>query len=92
MHNFKKIVSKIDRSFDKSIIKYQLDQTSSTIKNAAYLEKSQLLIIEFPMNNTYIYMNVPLAVYNKFENSTSKGRFFNSDIKGLYSFKKINNR
>lgn len=59
---------------------------SSNIKSIGFINKSKTLIIEFLNGRTYKYLNVSKNIYNEFLNSKSKGKFFNSKIKNIFSF------
>ena len=61
---------------------------SSNINGYDYNNKT--LKIKFQNGNTYEFYNVPEDVIKEFDKSKSKGKFFYSDIKGRYDFKKIN--
>lgn len=67
---------------------------SSNLKTITYDSEDQNLIIEFKgkENNRYQYKNVPEELVENFLKSESKGKFFHSDIKGKYEFKKIPNQ
>lgn len=67
---------------------------SSNLKTLTYDSEDQNLIIEFKgkENNRYQYKNVPEELVENFLKSESKGKFFHSDIKGKYEFKKISNQ
>ncbi len=63
--------------------------SSSQIKSVGYDAKREELEIEFNSGGIYRYYKVPESVYNDLMKAESKGKFFNSQIKGLYEVKKI---
>lgn len=54
---------------------------SSTIKSIEYNETRQDLKIVFKSGKEYVYTPVSKEFYNKLKNSTSKGSFFNLNIR-----------
>lgn len=68
---------------------------SSHILGASYNALGQYLLVMFkakdkPEGQTYLYLNVPSAVWLAFEAAPSKGKFFNAHIEHVYtSFKKM---
>jgi hypothetical protein len=62
---------------------------SSVIGTYYYNEKEKTLTIIFTSGNKYQYQDVPERIYRNLQSSSSKGIFFNREIKGIYSFKKI---
>ncbi len=63
---------------------------SSVITSFKYKPAAHILRITFVSGKVYDYKNVPGDVFNEMKNSASKGTYFNKDIKGKYSFKKVN--
>lgn len=63
---------------------------SSNIKSIGFVNKTKTLLIEFLNKRTYKYLNVPKEIYNEFLSSESKGKFFNSKIKNVFSFEEAN--
>ncbi len=63
--------------------------TSSQIASVGYDARREELEIEFHSGGIYRYYRVPEKVYNDLMQAESKGKFFNSQIKGSYEFKKI---
>ena len=62
---------------------------SSEIEWIGYESKRSMLQVEFIVGGTYQYDNVPPRVYESFLNAPSHGRFFETQIKGHYSYRKI---
>lgn len=59
---------------------------STAIRRYLYDETTQRLIVTFVTNRTYIYENVPPALYADFRAATSKGAFFNAKVRDRYAF------
>ena len=62
---------------------------SSEIEWIGYEHKRSMLQVEFIAGGTYQYENVPVTVYENFLHAHSYCRFFESEIKGTYSYRKI---
>ena len=65
---------------------------SSTIKSAEYDDEARELDITFTSGKAYRYFNVPLEIYAEFLDAGSKGKFFNDNIKGTFSFIEVGQR
>ena len=63
--------------------------TSSNIEGYLYLAAKSTLLIAFKSGGTYAYDNVPQSVATGFGNASSKGKFFQSDIKDRYTTSKL---
>jgi len=63
---------------------------SSVISSYTYDEEQRILTITFLSGKIYAYKNVPKQVYVNMRGYTSKGRFLNLFIKGLYEFEELN--
>lgn len=59
---------------------------SSNILISTYFPKTQTLYIAFNRGGVYMYGNVDMEVYQKFETSDSQGKFFVSEIKNNPNF------
>ncbi len=55
---------------------------SRSIYSIGYDPNSQTLVIRFWGGLTYKYFGVPPSVYSQFVSASSKGRFYNSYIRG----------
>lgn len=70
-----------------------LDQkpiSSSAISHVGYSVKSQVLDIKFrDSGNGYRYYQVPIAIWNGFNDALSRGRYYNENIKGKYQSKRL---
>jgi hypothetical protein len=62
---------------------------SSVIHHFIYDEAKSRLRVFFISGIAYDYLNVPKDMYEKLRNSISKGKFLNKQIKGKYSFEKV---
>lgn len=62
---------------------------SSEIEWIGYESKRSMLQVEFIVGGTYQYDNVPPVVYQSFLTAPSHGRFFETEIKGQYSYRKV---
>jgi len=62
---------------------------SSVIAAMNYYPSSSTLRITFVSGTIYDYSDVPEKVFNKMKAFTSKGTFFNRNIKGKYHFEKV---
>jgi len=58
--------------------------TSSNIASIGYNAPTQQLAVEFKSGAIFHYDGVLLEVAQRFDEATSKGRFFITDIKGRY--------
>ena len=63
----------------------KMEVMSSVLANVEYNKKNKLLFITFKSGKTYIYYNVPEEVWKAFKDAESKGKFFNTYIKGRFS-------
>lgn len=61
---------------------------SSLIKALAYDEANQQLTVVFQKGGTYVYSEVPGRLVDWLLASSSKGRFFLKEIKGVYPSEK----
>jgi UDP-N-acetylglucosamine pyrophosphorylase len=51
----------------------------------AQIEKSSTLIITFASGSVWAYYDVPPHVYEEFTTSESHGKYFNNNIRNVYS-------
>lgn len=63
---------------------------SSAFKGMGYSKISRVLDIEFNDKSVYRYLEVPEAVWNEFTSASSKGGYFNKNIRNNYSFEQLN--
>lgn len=66
-----------------------MDMPSSVIANIKYNAASMNLDIRFISGNIYRYKKVPAELYTKIIHASSKGKFFNEHIKGLFEFEQL---
>lgn len=62
---------------------------SSNIDEIGYDKASSTLIVKFHHGGIYSYDSVPEKIYKDFLASQSKGKFFISNVKGRYDFRKV---
>jgi len=62
---------------------------SSEIEWIGYEHKRNMLQVEFIVGSVYQYEGVPEVVYKDFLTAPSHGRFFESNIKGKYQYRKV---
>lgn len=61
-----------------------LPVNSSLAEAIGYDEEAEILQIEFSNGSVYQYYDVEPETWEDFQNSPSKGLFYNSEIKGYY--------
>ena len=64
---------------------------SSFIYQIGYNFSQEILYVKFDNGKVYFYYDVPKKVYQEFKKASSKGRYFNSYIKGNYYYKLSDN-
>jgi len=62
---------------------------SSEIEWIGYEHKKKMLQVEFITGPTYQYDNVPEPIYEGFLNAPSHCKFFETNIKGRYAYRKV---
>lgn len=62
---------------------------SSNVRSIGYDPTSATLEVEFQNSFVYQYYNVPQHVYDALMAASSKGQFFNSQIKNMYAFSRV---
>ena len=63
--------------------------SSSDLAFVGYDENSATLEIEFHNRTVYQYFNVPVLIYTNLMAASSKGRYFNENIRNDYSCRKV---
>ena len=58
---------------------------SSVIRSFSYSAKNSELSITFVSGRRYVYTDVPQDVFDAFKAATSKGSFFNLEIRDCYN-------
>lgn len=66
-----------------------LPAQSSVIRDIAYEADNGELRLTFVSGRQYAYADVPVAIYEAFLASSSKGAFFNIAIRGRFHFHEI---
>jgi len=64
---------------------------SSTLATIGYDTALELLRLEFLSHAVYHYFGVPAAIHEELMNAASKGAYFNSSIRGRFSYSLISN-
>jgi hypothetical protein len=62
---------------------------SSSIAEIGYEMGTQTLEIRFNNGGLYRYFGVPVSLHRAFVACDSKGKFFNENIKDVYSFVRV---
>ncbi len=62
---------------------------SNYLRSVGYDSSNQVLEIEFRRGEIYQYLDVPPVIYTDLMNAPSHGRYFNENIKELYSARKL---
>lgn len=62
---------------------------STTLATVAYDEARELLQLEFCSQAVYVYFGVPPTVHQALLAAPSKGRYFNQNIRGRFSYRSI---
>jgi hypothetical protein len=81
------LVSIAPETRDQSLAEYNTTTTTSAIQDFDY--KQQVLKISFADGNEYEYFDVPKAVYVKFINADSPGRFARRHIFSSYVYRSM---
>ncbi len=63
--------------------------SSSNVRSVGYDEETNTLEIIFNSSGTYQYSGVPIDVYKELLGASSVGQYFQQNIKGQYSFRKV---
>jgi len=61
---------------------------SANILKTVYFVDAEKLYITFSRGTTYLYTEIPLEFYKRFEDAESNGKFFHQHIKGKVPFYK----
>lgn len=62
---------------------------SSNLRSVGYDEPSETLEIEFLSGGIYRYFNVPVNLYRKLMQASSKGRFLHQYIKNAFPYSRV---
>jgi hypothetical protein len=63
--------------------------SSTVIRGAWYLPERRQLHLRFTSGRRYIYSEVPLAVASRFAEASSKGRFYNLEIRNRFPCREV---
>jgi HTH-type transcriptional regulator/antitoxin HigA len=63
--------------------------SSAAIQGATYDASNRRLTVTFVNGRRYVYERVPKSVYEAFRHASSKGKFFNRDIRDRYAYRDI---
>lgn len=63
--------------------------TSSNIKSVGHDDLNAVLEVEFNTGRVYRYSGVSRFVFNDFLGAPSKGRYFHSQIKGVFEYEEV---
>jgi len=66
--------------------------SSSVVVAIRYDPSSSTLRVTYVSGLVYDYRNVPETVYAEMKLATSKGAFFDDNIKGKYEFERVDDR
>lgn len=64
----------------------KINVVSGNLKAVGYDEFEHFLIVDFKNGRSYRYLNVPLKTYEALLAASSKGKYFNQQIKDRYKF------
>ena len=64
---------------------------SSTLAALAYDENHEVLQLEFRSRAIYRYFGVPAPVYEALLAASSKGKYFNRAIRGIFPYSRASN-
>jgi hypothetical protein len=62
---------------------------STAIRAFNYDRERSALTITFETGRVYVYTKVPEFTFHRFARATSKGRFFNTEIRDKYRFREL---
>ena len=62
---------------------------STAIRDLFYVSKKRELRVTFVSGRRYVYADVPAEVFDAFKTSTSRGTFFNHEIRDRYAFREV---
>jgi hypothetical protein len=63
--------------------------TSSSIATIGYSPMTREMEVVFSRGAVYRYLDVPAPVFASFFLAASKGRYFNSNVKNRYPFRRV---
>jgi hypothetical protein len=66
------------------VARHEASLSSSALSSASYDDETLELEIRFTSGQTYTFYNVPPEIYEGLVSAPSPGRYFHSQIKGIY--------
>jgi hypothetical protein len=66
-----------------------MEVASTAIRQIDYDARRRKLFVRFTSGEGYVYESVPGEVHRAFVGADSKGRFFQSEIRGRYGYRRI---
>ena len=65
------------------------EYNSTNLGKTKYNTETSDLIVEFAKGGSYVYENVPIAIFTKMRMSESQGKYFSKNIARSYKYKKL---
>jgi len=65
---------------------------STAIRNLFYVPAKRELWVTFVSGRSYVYADVPCDVFDAFKTASSRGAFFNREIRDRYAFREVTRR
>jgi len=62
---------------------------STAIRSHSYNSEARELTITFVTGRRYVYDDVPQDLYDRFKTASSRGTFFNREIRDRYAYREI---
>jgi hypothetical protein len=62
---------------------------STAIRNLFYVPAKRELWVTFVSGRRYLYTEVPSHVFDAFKTASSRGAFFNQEIRDRYAFREV---
>jgi len=62
---------------------------SSELRSIGYVPERAMLEVEFQSGGVYQYFGVPEVVFAGLVSASSKGRYFNANIREVYFYRRI---
>lgn len=62
---------------------------SSNIDSIGYNESKKQLFVKFRNDTIYVYKDVPIEVWENFQNAESKGKFVYYELRNMYDYEKL---
>ena len=65
---------------------------STAIRNLFYVPAKRELWVTFVSGRRYVYTEVPADVFDALKTASSRGAFFNQEIRDRYAFREVTRR